>query len=171
MNELSNETTAFEIRKADTEDSRAILACLAVTFERYRSQYTPEGFSDTVLDAETIQRRMREMCVLVAESGGKIIGTIGYGVSGAEGHLRGMAVLPDWQGAGVASALLRAAEDGLLRAGCTCVTLDTTEPLKRATRFYEKQGFSKSGRVSDFYGMPLYEYSKQFSGSADRETE
>lgn len=116
-------------------------------------------------DSETIQRRMREMCVFVAVSEKKIIGTIGDGISGTEGHLRGMAVLPDWQGTGVASALLHAAEDDLLRNGCTLVTLGTTEPLKRATRFYEKHGFSRSGRISDFFGMPLYEYSKQLSKS------
>jgi DNA-binding transcriptional MerR regulator len=40
------------------------------------------------------------------------------------------------------------------------VTLDTTEPLTRAIRFYERQGYSPSGRVTDFYGMKLYEYRK-----------
>lgn len=81
-------------------------------------------------------------------------------VNGTEGHLLGMAVLPEWQGAGVAAALLRAAENELLNNGCTFVTLDTTAPLKQATRFYEKHGFSPSGMDSGFFGMPLYEYSK-----------
>jgi GNAT superfamily N-acetyltransferase len=155
----------FQIRSASPKDANDILICLRTAFDRYRKQYTPEAFADTVLHSETIQRRMREMCILVAVSEGKIIGTIGYGVSGAEGHLRGMAALPDWQGTGVASALLRVAEDELLKTGCTSVTLDTTEPLKRATRFYEKHGFSKSGRISDFFGMALYEYSKPLSKS------
>lgn len=85
--------------------------------------------------------------------------------NGAEGHLRGVAVSPEWQGSGVATALLRAAENELRTNGCTFVTLDTTAPLKRATRFYEKHGFSASGRVSDFFGMPLYEYAKPLSDS------
>jgi hypothetical protein len=40
------------------------------------------------------------------------------------------------------------------------VSLDTTEPLERATQFYEAQGFRRTGRVSDFFGMPLHEYAK-----------
>lgn len=77
-----------------------------------------------------------------------------------EGHLRGMAVLPEWQGGGVAEALLRAAEAELVSRNCACITLDTTEPLQRATRFYEKHGYRRSGRVSDFFGMRLHEYVK-----------
>ena len=71
-----------------------------------------------------------------------------------------MAVLPAWQGAGVAALLLDAAERELRAQHCSRVTLDTTEPLQRATRFYEKHGYRASGRVSDFFGMPLYEYAK-----------
>jgi putative acetyltransferase len=71
-----------------------------------------------------------------------------------------MAVLPEWQGSGVARALLHAAETELRKNQCERVTLDTTEPLQRAVRFYEKHGFRPSGRVSDFFGMPLYEYVK-----------
>ena len=38
--------------------------------------------------------------------------------------------------------------------------LDTTEPLQRAVRFYLRHGFRASGRVTDFFGMPLFEYLK-----------
>jgi len=158
-----NKTRDSQIRKASARDADGILACLWAAFERYRTQYTPEGFADTVLDSKTIQARLREMNVLVAVAEEQIVGTIGYGIKGEEGHLRGMAVHPDWQGTGVAQALLRAAENELQTNGCKFVTLDTTEPLKRATRFYEKNGFSASGRVSDFFAMPLYEYSKSFT--------
>ena len=40
------------------------------------------------------------------------------------------------------------------------VTLDTTEPLQKAMRFYTKHGYAPSGRVADFFGMPLHEYVK-----------
>jgi ribosomal protein S18 acetylase RimI-like enzyme len=141
-------TSDYQIRKASDKDSDAILGCLHTAFEPYRTQYTPQGFADTVLDFETIRRRMYDMCILVAVSGGRIVGTIGCVVKGREGHLRGMAVSPEWQGTGVAAALLHAAETELQNNGCRCVTLDTTAPLKRATRFYEKHGFSASIRES-----------------------
>jgi ribosomal-protein-alanine N-acetyltransferase len=158
-------TRDYQIRKAIGKDGDGILACLRAAFERYRAQYTPEGFADTVLDSKTIQCRLRDMNVWLAVSEEKIVGTIGCGISGKEGHLRGLAVHPDWQGTGVASTLLRASENELRENGCTFVTLDTTGPLKRAIRFYEKHGYSASGRISDLFGMPLYEYSKSISGS------
>jgi len=113
-----------------------------------------------VLTVDSIQNRLQEMCVYVAVCGNEIIGTIGCKVVGEEGHLRGMAVLPQWQGTGVALALLQRAEARLRRDHCKRVTLDTTEPLKRAVRFYEKQGFNATGRGSDFFGMRLYEFVK-----------
>jgi GNAT superfamily N-acetyltransferase len=153
----------FQIRNANPEDGEAILACLAAAFEKHRDQYSAEAFADTVLNSETVQSRLRAMHVLVAVSEGGIVGTIGYSAHGTDGHLRGMAVLPDWQGTGVATALLQTAEAELLRLECQSVTLDTTQPLTRAIRFYERHGFSPSGRISDFFGMNLYEYVKPLS--------
>jgi N-acetylglutamate synthase-like GNAT family acetyltransferase len=156
----SQSQKSFIIRRADSNDGEAILACLAAAFARYRNSYTPAGFADTVLDRESVQRRLREMCVLVALSQGKVVGTLACAVKGDEGHLRGMAVLPDWQGSGVASALLQAAEAEVRSQHCTRVTLDTTDPLARAMRFYARHGFTRSGRVSDFFGMPQHEWVK-----------
>src|SRR5262249_48797032 len=81
---------------------------------------------------------------------------IGASVQGAEGHLRGMAVVPSSQGCGVSSRLLESIENELRRAGCSVVTLDTTAPLTRAIRFYERNGYVRSGVVSDFFGMVLH---------------
>ena len=151
---------SFTIRRADSNDGEAILACLAAAFAPYYNSYTAAGLADTVLDSESVQRRLREMYVFVAVSQGNVVGTVACGASGEEGHLRGMAVLPDWQGSGVASALLQAAEAEIQNQSCTRVTLDTTEPLARAMHFYARHGFRLSGRVSDFFGMPLHEWVK-----------
>ena len=152
----------FSIRRAGESDAAGILECLRSSFEPYRETYTPEGFADTVLSQETIGRRLSEMSVFVAVSvAGEVIGTIGCAIAAeGEGHIRGMAVLPAWQGRGAATDLLRAAEAELRARGCKRVSLDTTEPLIRAARFYEKNGYRASGRVADFFGMPLFEYVK-----------
>jgi N-acetylglutamate synthase-like GNAT family acetyltransferase len=92
---------------------------------------------------------------------GTVIGTLASSCSNGEGHLRGMAVSPPWQGLGVAEQLVVRAEADLSAVGCTRVTLDTTRPLQRAIHFYQKNGFAPSGRITDFFGMPLYEYAKQ----------
>ena len=150
------------MRKAKDEDALGILACLREAFEEFRSRYTPQAFVDTVLTMETLRERLEKMSVLVAvNSANLLVGTIACSVvSSAEGHLRGMAVLPSMRGNGIAAQLLRQAETELLLRGCNRVTLDTTEPLERAMRFYEKNGYQRSGKVSDFFGMPLIEYQK-----------
>lgn len=157
--------TPFSIRRATAADAGAILACLASAFEPYRARYTPNAYRDTVLDANTIQNRMASMSLFVAVSeAGEIVGTIGcQALPSGEGHLRGMAVLPDWQGRGVAAQLLETAEAALRRQSCTRITLDTTEPLQRAMRFYENNGYRRTGCVGDFFGMPLFEYAKVIS--------
>ncbi len=149
------------IREAQIEEAEAISACLNSAFEPFRSQYTAEAFDDTVPSPEAIRERMVHMKVYVAiTSEGEIVGTIASGMRGEEGHLRGMAIRPPWQGRGIAEQLLGTAENDLLAAGCKRVTLDTTAPLERAMRFYRRNGLVPTGGVTDFFGMPLYEYAK-----------
>ena len=155
-------TDELIIRKATAADIAGILACLRAAFEPYRSAYTPQAYLDTVLTQHSIYPRLWSMEVLAAVTDeNNLVGTIAYaGASKEEGHLRGMAVLPDWQGRGLASRLLLAAETELAKGVCTRITLDTTEPLERAMHFYEKHGYRRSGKVTDFFRMPLHEYSK-----------
>lgn len=150
------------IREATTADARGILDCLQAAFQPYRSIYTPDAYVDTVLTTETISQRFESMQIFVAVVGDEqVIGTIACGMSDVvEGHLRGMAVPPEWQGLGIAEKLLRAAEAHLMKQACSRITLDTTEPLQRAMRFYESHGYRRSGRTMDFCGMPLHEYVK-----------
>jgi hypothetical protein len=58
----------------------------------------------------------------------------------------------------VAEGLLAAAESELRRAGCGRGSLETTRHLGRAIRSCEAQGSRASGRVSDFFGMELFEH-------------
>ena len=152
----------FFIREADAEDAPAILNCLAIAFAPYRASYTPGAWLNTVLTPESLQQRLWSMDILVAVSPQTgVVGTIAFAENGDEGHLRGMAVLESWQGRGAAEALLLAAEAELISRKCGRITLDTTEPLQRAMRFYEKHGYRRSSKVTDFFGMQLYEFMKE----------
>jgi len=156
------EESSISIRDATSADVLAVVHCLAEAFEEYRESYTPGAFADTVLNVDALERRMESMRVLVAATlAGQVVGTIAYEiVNPEEGHIRGMAVLPQAQGLGVATQLLHAAESKLRDKKCSRITLDTTAPLSRAIHFYERNGFRRSGRVTDFFGMPLIEYAK-----------
>lgn len=152
---------AFQIRQAVLQDSDQILACLQAAFAPYKHLYTAAAFADTVLDSLAIKTRMQRMHVLAATLQDQIIGTVsGARCGNGEGHLRGMAVLPEYQSSGVAQDLLAAIEHWLKENGCNRVTLDTTLPLDRAMKFYEKNGYERSGRTTDFFGMTLIEYAK-----------
>jgi GNAT superfamily N-acetyltransferase len=155
------------IRHASPPDADGILLCLAEAFAPFRAEYTPGAFADTVPTPEALVRRFAAMHLFVAEDpSGGVAGTVAASVSSdGEGHLRGMAVRAAWQGRGVAAHLLASAESLLLDRGCRRVTLDTTAPLTRAIAFYRKHGYAPTGRVQDFYGMPLYEYAKDLRGA------
>jgi GNAT superfamily N-acetyltransferase len=152
----------YTIRRATEQDATGILACLRSAFALFESSYTAAAYADTVLTRETLLKRLDSMVLFVAVSTtGQVVGTIGCAQGfKAEGHLRGMAVLPEFQGTGIAAQLLERAESTLRDLGCSRVTLDTTVPLRRAIRFYERNGYTSTGRVRDFFGMPLYEYAK-----------
>jgi len=154
----------IEIRPAkdNDDDAAAILRCLATAFDPYRKHYSPTAFVDSTLTNETVRLRLKQMHVLVATLSGNVVGTIGaaWHPEIAEARLRGMAVLPEWQGRGVSAKLLAAIEGWLLSRGCKRITLDTTLPLEAAMRFYEKHGYHRSGNIRDFFGMPLIEYEK-----------
>jgi ribosomal protein S18 acetylase RimI-like enzyme len=155
----------FTIRPALVSDSEEIRECLRVAFAHFLDSYSREAFLDTVPTVENVRGRFDYMSLFVAEDGGrKVIGTIAcYLKSQDEGYIRGMAVIPEWQGKGVAQRLLETAEVEVRRRGCSRVALDTTDPLKRAIRFYEKQGYRRTGAIENFYGMPLHEFVKELS--------
>ena len=152
----------MRIRAADESDLQSVRVCLAAAFEPYRAVYTAGEFSDTVPDDAALTARFQRMRLLVAESPDHgVVGTVAHEVGEPGiGHLRGMAVLPVHLGTGIAARLLDSAERELQAAGCARVTLDTTEPLQRAIHFYERHGYRPTGRVTDFFGMPLFEYAK-----------
>lgn len=155
------------IRPATIADVDGLLRCLREAFEPYRERYTRVAYLATVLTATSARRRLRSMAVWVAaDREGRILGTIALKrISRTHGHLRGMAVTPDFQGTGIASKLLRTAMDHSVRSGQRCVTLETTEPLDRAARFYLRHGFRKSNRTRHWGGMKLIEFVSAVSPS------
>jgi malonyl-CoA/methylmalonyl-CoA synthetase len=159
--EMRPTAAIITIRRAQVEDVESIGECLESAFEPFRSQYTRDAFQDTVPSLAEIRERMIHMTVYVAiTTDREIVGTVASALEGEDGHLRGLAVRPAWQGRCIAGQLLRMAEDDLLAVGCMRITLDTTVPLQRAIRLYQRNGFIPSGRITDFFGMPLYEYVK-----------
>ncbi len=156
----------YIIRKAQPEDARGIHEVVLAAFEEFRDFYSPKGFADTVMSENVALERLKDMNLFVAViQNNKIIGTVGWKrISEKEGHIRGMAVHPKFQGKNSPAAdLLNEVENDALSQGCTYLTLDTTEILKRAQHFYKKHGFKETGKTGDFFGSTMYEFRKEFS--------
>jgi len=161
--EPASHRTIFSMRPATVVDGEGILACLRAAFDEYAAEYTEGAFAATVLTRESLHDRLRTMTVWVAvTTHDRIVGTLTAAITDhAEGHLRGMAVHPEFQQRGIAASLLKAALADLQRRGCNRVTLNTTDPLRTAVTFYESHGFRPTGRVSPFFGMTLREYARE----------
>ncbi|MFX1314404.1 MAG: GNAT family N-acetyltransferase [Promethearchaeota archaeon] len=155
----------YIIRRASFLDIKPIQEVLLAAFEEYRDFYSIEGFADTILsNEETARDRLNQMIVYIAiDFNGKIIGTIGWQKKRIEeGHIRGMAVHPKKQGKNSpAASLLQQVENEARSEGCKIMTLDTTEILLRAQKFYRKHGYEKTGKTTEWFGHIIYEFAKR----------
>jgi len=165
-------TRSVRIRIATEADVPEIVHCLHSAFAPYRRAYTPKACTATVLTQPMARRRLRSMTVWVAVGGdGRVVGTIAAKATGRHhGHLRGMAVLPGFQGKGIASALLASAIAHARKQGQRNVTLETTEPLERATLFYLRHGFRRTGRTRRWGGMRLVGFERTIATPTRRRT-
>src|ERR1700692_1850954 len=98
---------------------------------------------------------------LVAEAEGSEIpgnGILGFIVAETRrksGHIITIDVVAEARRAGVGSALLRAAEGQLLRAGAVAVALETPVNNAAAIRFYKRKGYFVEKTVAGYYSGQL----------------
>jgi ribosomal protein S18 acetylase RimI-like enzyme len=71
------------------------------------------------------------------------------------GHIITIDVIVEARRAGVGSALLRAAEEQLLRAGATAVALETPVNNEAAIRFYKQKGYFVARTVAGYYSNQM----------------
>ena len=71
------------------------------------------------------------------------------------GHIITIDVVAAARRAGVGSALLRAAEERLLRAGAVAVALETPVNNEAAIRFYKREGYFVEKTVAGYYSGQL----------------
>ncbi len=91
---------------------------------------------------------------LVAEGksgGGPILGFIVAETGRKSGHIITIDVVAEARRAGVGSALMRAVEEQLIRAGAVAVALETPVNNEAAIRFYKQQGYFVEKTVSGYY--------------------
>ena len=162
-------------RLATPPDAGAVAATMSEGFETYRA-WAPSDWRPPVVgegDQERFAHALArpDVWFLVAESDGTVIGHVALSLSTREDpgppppgtvFIWQLFVRPEWHGHGTATVLMRAAVSEALTRGFSHMRLWTPEGAARARRFYEREGWTLTGRVhrrSDF-GLPTVEYSR-----------
>jgi len=70
-------------------------------------------------------------------------------IADGTGQIRYMAVLPEWRGQGIGTALLCWLEDRAREAGLTEIVLDAREP---SVAFYRRLGYAETGEGPTLFG-------------------
>jgi len=117
--------------------------------------YLGEGYGDEQYEPElrAVGSRAASATVLVAESGGPLVGAVTVATRGGhwaeqavpgEAVVRMLVVAPEARGSGAGAALLQACLDAARADGCTLVRLSSQESMTAAHRLYERAGFVRT---------------------------
>ncbi|GAA0929406.1 hypothetical protein GCM10009559_16160 [Pseudonocardia zijingensis] len=122
---------------------------LRAAYGRYAGAVAEEVFP--VYLADVLDIEADGAAVLVALDGDALVGTArlqlrpdGLGLPAGAAYVRGVAVWPDREGGGIASALMRSCADRARAAGATSVYLHTTSVMTRAIGLYERLGYRRT---------------------------
>jgi RimJ/RimL family protein N-acetyltransferase len=143
------------LRNCTAEDSEAVLEVFNLTHEQTDWMLTyPEEMTFTVeQEAEFLQGRAdsADEIEILAEIGGKVIGTAGIGCVGRKEKLKhraefGIGIDKDYWGLGIGRALTEACIECAETAGYAQLELDVAAENERAIRLYKNEGFVEFGR-------------------------
>lgn len=92
--------------------------------------------------------RVQRELFLVAVSNDAVVGALMAGFDGVRGWIHHLAVSPDHRRRGIATALVRAAEERLGALGCPKVNLQVRATNTDVVAFYRRLGYGVEERVS-----------------------
>lgn len=130
----------IKIRKAKVSDLARVRY---VTRQAYRLPIIADGFVTGVSEPQDLDMllKARKLQILVAEVGGKTIGSVRCEVDKGSIYIYKLAVLKTYRRHGVAARLMAGVEKFALADGYTKLKLDCAEE-KGLTDYYKKLGFN-----------------------------
>lgn len=133
----------YLIRRVSSAD---VPALVGIERECFSDPWTASGIRETI-QYETAR-------AFVAESGGKAVGYVMARISGEEGEILNLAVLPKSRRKGIARCLLTEALGSIAAAGVKAAYLEVRQSNEEALALYHAQGFRPVGVRPDYYRDP-----------------
>ena len=131
------------IRRAHSAD---VSALVAIERECFSDPWTAAGIRETI-QYETTR-------TFVAESGGRAVGYVMARISGEEGEILNLAVLPKSRRKGIAGCLLSEALGSIAVGGVTEAFLEVRQSNGQAIALYQAHGFRPVGLRPNYYRDP-----------------
>ena len=140
----AREKVEFEVRHATADDRSAV------------ETICDRALGETVVDVFGATFDVLESVNLIAETGGELVGLLSIAVRQGEANIVFMSVYPEYQGTGVGSELLKAADKMAAARGLQFLRAATTNDDIPLLYFYQRHGFTISdvgiGEVADRFG-------------------
>jgi putative acetyltransferase len=140
--ELHAPADMISIREARDADGAALSRLIASVFAEYEGVlFRPEEFPELAAVASHFEARGGRL--LVAEAGGRIVGSFGYVMTHEEGvaEILKVYLAREFRGRGIAGRLLARALDEAEAAGARGLVLWSDLRFTEGHRFYERHGF------------------------------
>jgi GNAT superfamily N-acetyltransferase/quercetin dioxygenase-like cupin family protein len=144
--------TGAGVRDAGASDLPAVRRVLLAAYQEYAATLPPAVFGRYLNDILDVEGRAGDGEVLVAERGGRVMGTVtyypdasreGFGWPAGWAGLRALGVDPGARGLGVGRALLAACLERAEAAAAPVLCLHTAEFMTAAVALYEQAGFRR----------------------------
>ncbi|MGI9324884.1 MAG: GNAT family acetyltransferase [Pseudomonadales bacterium] len=132
---------SLNIRPFRNEDEAAVIALWERAFPNEPPWNEP---ADLIRRKLAVQKELFFVCV----SEERIVGTVMAGFDGVRGWVHKVAAHPDCKRHGIATRLMRAAEQGLEALGCRKLNLQVRVDNTSAIEFYKSAGYVVEERVS-----------------------
>jgi ribosomal protein S18 acetylase RimI-like enzyme len=131
----------LEIRPYDFEDESQVVGLWKAVFPDDPPWNDPLSMIRRKL---TVQPEL----FLVAHTNGRIVGTVIAGFDGVRGWIHHLAVHTEFRRKGIATMLMRSAENGLEAMGCPKVNLQVRGTNTAVISFYRSLGYDMEERAS-----------------------
>jgi GNAT superfamily N-acetyltransferase/quercetin dioxygenase-like cupin family protein len=144
--------TGVEVRDAGRSDLLAVRRVLLAAYQEYATALPPAVFGRYLAEILDVEGRFGDGRLLVAEHGGRVVGTVTYyGDATAEGlgwpagwaGLRALGVEPPARGLGIGRVLVEACRRRAVAAGAPVLCLHTDPFMTAAVALYERMGFRR----------------------------